>query len=108
MSPAPGTIGAPVEVTADSIGEIPLSRIIGASVFLTRSKVDNTGKGKRIPFLQQTVNPLVCVSDIVTVLYQYVLAARPVRSKPFFYVPSLHWSLTPVLYNQRLRGVASD
>jgi hypothetical protein len=37
---------------------------------------------------------------------QYVLEAHPVRGKPFFYVPSLHWSLTPVLYNQRLRGVA--
>jgi hypothetical protein len=106
VAPAPGTIGAPVEVTADSLGEIPLSRIIGASAFLTRSKVDNTGKGKHIPFLRQTVNPPVCVYDIVTVLYQYVLAARPVRGKPFFYVPSLHWSLTPVLYNQRLRGVA--
>jgi hypothetical protein len=106
VAPAPGTIGAPVEITADNIGEIPLSRIIGASAFLTRLKVDNTGKGKRIPFLRQTVNPPVCVYDIVTVLYQYVLEARPVRGKPFFYVPSLHWSLTPVLYNQRLRGVA--
>ena len=67
VAPAPGTIGAPVEVTADSLGEIPLSRIIGASAFLSRLKVDNTGKGKRIPFLRQTVNPPVCVYDIVTV-----------------------------------------
>jgi hypothetical protein len=74
VAPAPGTIGAPVEVTADSIGEIPLSRIIGASAFLTRSKVDNAGKGKRIPFLRQTVNPPVCVYDIVTVLYHPVCA----------------------------------
>ena len=44
-------LGAPVEVAADSVGEIPLSCIIGASAFLTRSKVHNTGKGKRIPVL---------------------------------------------------------
>lgn len=106
VAPLPGATGDPVEVTADCIGEIPLSRIIGASAFLARSKVDSIGRGKRIPFLRQTVNPPACVYDIVTVLYQYVLAVRPVRGKPFFHVPSLFWSLTPVLYNQRLRGVA--
>jgi len=106
VTPLPGTDGIPFEVTADQIGEIPLSRIVGASAFLARSKVDATGKGKRIPFLRQTVNPPSCVYDIVTILHQYVLAARPVRGKPFFHVPSLHWSLTPALYNKRLRGVA--
>ena len=104
VAPLPGSDGIPFEVTADQIGEIPLSRIVGASAFLARSKVDATGKGKRIPFLRQTVNPPSCVYDIVTILYQYVLAVRPIRGKPFFHVPSLHWSLT--LYNKRLRGVA--
>ena len=106
VDPLPDTGDVPFEVTADCLREIPLSRIIGASAFLARSKVDATGKGKRIPFIRQVVSPPNCVYDIVTVLYQYVLAVRPVRGKPFFHIPSLHWSLTPALYNQRLRGVA--
>jgi hypothetical protein len=60
VAPAPGTTGSSVEFTADSI---LLSRIIGVSAFL---------------------NPPDYVYDIVTVLYQCVLAVRPVRGKPFF------------------------
>ena len=106
VTPLPGGEGAPVEVSADQLGDIPLSRIIGASAFLARSKTDGSGKGKRIPFLRQLVNPPSCVYDIVTVLYEYVQAARPARGKPFFYIPSLFWSLSPAHYNLRLRAVA--
>ena len=106
VTPPPGGDGAPVEVSADQLGDIPLSRIIGASAFLARSKTDGSGKGKRIPFLRQLVNPPSCVYDIVTVLYEYVQAARPARGKSFFYIPSLFWSLSPAHYNLRLRAVA--
>lgn len=106
VAPLPGGEGAPVEVSADQLGDIPLSRIIGASAFLARSKTDGSGKGKRIPFLRQLVNPPSCVYDIVTVLYEYVQAARPARGKSFFYIPSLFWSLSPAHYNLRLRAVA--
>lgn len=100
------SVAPPVEVSADQLGDIPLSRIVGASAFLARSKTDGSGKGKRIPFLRQRVNPPSCVYDIVTVLFEYVQAARPVRGKPFFHIPSLYWSLSPAHYNLRLRAVA--
>jgi hypothetical protein len=47
------------------------------------------------------------VYDIVSELYLYVRAVRPVKGKPFFHIPSLAWSLTPAHYNLRLRTVAS-
>ena len=65
------------------------------------------GKGKRIPFIRREVHPPNCVYDIVTILYQYVVATRPVRGKPFFYIHELCYSLTPALYNLRLRTVAA-
>ena len=97
----------PFEVTADLLGDIPLSRIIGASAYLARSKTDVTGKGKRIPFIRRDINPPNCVYDIVTILYEYVVAVRPVRGKPFFHVPELYWSLSPAHFNLRLRTVAA-
>ena len=105
VAPPPGEHGPSVEVTADNLGSIPLSRITGASAFLSRSKTDVTGKGRRIPFLRQQVNPAQ-VYDIVAVLHEYVQAARPERGKPFFHIPRLLWSLTPAQYNLRLRSVA--
>jgi hypothetical protein len=107
VAPPPGSDGPPIEVTADQLGDIPLSRIIGASACLTRSKTDTVGKGRRIPFIRREVNPPTCVYDIVTVLYQYVQAIRPSRGNPFFYVPSLSWSLSPAHFNSRLRMVAA-
>lgn len=106
VAPLPGTLGPPTEVTADQLGDIPLSRIIGASAFLARSKTDSTGKGRRIPFLRRAVQPPACVYDIVEVLHQYVCAIRPTRGMPFFHIPSLVWSLSPAHYNLRLRTVA--
>ena len=98
VAPLPGSGGLPFEVTADLLGDIPLSRITGASAFLARSKTDVMGKGKRIPFIRREVHPPNCVYDIVTILYQYVVATRPVRGKPFFYIHELCYSLTPALY----------
>ena len=107
VAPLPGSGGLPFEVTADLLGDIPLSRITRASAFLARSKTDVMGKGKRIPFIRREVHPPNCVYDIVTILYQYVVATRPVRGKPFFYIHELCYSLTPALYNLRLRTVAA-
>ena len=104
--PLPGDPRSSLEVPADQLGDIPLSRVVGASAFLKFSKTDGSGKGKRIPFVRRVVSPPDCVYDIVTELYQYVRAVRPVRGKPFFYVPGLWWSLTPTIYNARLRDVA--
>ncbi len=53
------------------------------------------------------VAPPDCVYDIVTILYEYVIAVRPALGKPFFPVPSLHLSLSPAHYNSRLRVVAT-
>lgn len=61
VAPSMGVEGPSVEVTADQLGSIPLSRILGASVFLARSKTDGTGKGRRIPFLRQQVTPPSCM-----------------------------------------------
>ena len=107
VAPLPGRNGPPVEVTADQLGDIPLHRIIGASAFLARSKTDSRGKGRRIPFIRQEVAPPACVYDIVVILYEYVIAVRPVRGEPLFHVPSLSWSLSPTYYNSRLRVVAT-
>ncbi len=107
VAPLPGSGASPFEVTADLLGDIPLSRITGASAFLARSKTDATGKGKRIPFIRREVHPPTCVYDIVTILYQYVVATRPARGKPFFHIPELYWSLSPAHYNLRLRTVAA-
>ena len=107
VAPLPGSGASPSDVTADLLGDIPLSRITGASAFLARSKTDVTGKGKRIPFIRREVHPPTCVYDIVTILYQYVVATRPVRGKPFFYIHELFWSLSPAHYNLRLRTVAA-
>ena len=65
VAPAPCTIGAPIEVTADSIGEIPLSRIIGASICLPYPFKGRQYRERKA--YRQTVNPPVCVYDIVTV-----------------------------------------
>ena len=35
VAPVPGTDGSPTEVTADQLGDIPFSRILGASACLT-------------------------------------------------------------------------
>jgi hypothetical protein len=107
VAPLPDSNSLPFEVTADCLDTIPLSRIMGASAFLARSKTDVTGKGKRIPFIQREVHPPICVYDIVTILYQYVVATRSVRGKPFFYIHELCWSLSPAQYNLRLRTVAA-
>ena len=106
VAPLSGSSDPPSEVTADQLGDIPLSRIIGASAFLVRSKTDSTGRGRRIPFVRREVNPPTCTYDIVAVLYDYVRAVRPMRGKPFFHIPSLLWSLSPTHYNLRLRTVA--
>jgi len=84
VAPVPGTDGSPTEVTADQLGDIPLSRILGVSTCLTHSKTDSVGRGRRIPFVRREINPPISVYDIVTVLYQYVVAVRPSREKPFF------------------------
>ena len=105
VAPVPGTDGSPTEVIADQLGDIPLSRILGASACLTHSKTDSVGRGHRIPFVRREINPPICVNDIVTVLYQYIVAVP--RGKPFFHIPSLLWSLSPVHYNSRLRIVAA-
>jgi len=106
VQPLPGSSEAPRDITADQLGGTSLSCILGASAFLMRSKTDSVGAGKRIPFLRRTVLPPTCVYDIVTILYDYVTTIRPERGKPFFHVPSLMWSLSPALYNLRLRKVA--
>ena len=82
VAPVPGTDGSHTEVTADQLGDIPLSRILGASTCLT---TDSVGRGRRIPFVRREINPPICVYDIVTVLYQYVVAVRPSREKPFVF-----------------------
>eukprot|EP01036_Dinobryon_divergens_P035870 gene35870-46562_t len=91
VAPLPDSNALPFEVTADLLGDIPLSRITGASAFLARSKTDVTGKGKRIPFIRR----------------EYVVATCPVRGKPFFHIYELCWSLSPAHYNLRLRTVAN-
>ena len=106
VAPPSGMEGPSVEMTADQLGSIPLSRITGASAFLARSKTDGIGKGRRILFLRQQVTPPSCVYDIVAVLYEYVQRVRPARGKPFFHIPRLLWSLSPAHYNLRLRTVA--
>ena len=85
----------------------PWSSITGCIITFPSAKNDKRGKGHRYNFTRQSVEVPVRLYDITSDLWTYVVAARPVRGKPFFFLPTAMWTLRPAYLTAELKSLAS-
>ena len=80
-----------------------VTTIVAVTIDIRSKKNDQKRRGFKFHFALAAPGETYC---IVTVLLRYVIRARPIRGRSFFYIPATEWTLRPPFFNKKIKDMA--
>ena len=87
--------------------KVHFDKVVGVLITICDAKNDQEGVGHRYHYTKEPVTE-TRVFDITTDLWNFAIVTKPVKDKPFFYVPAkIPWALNQSTYSIRIKEVAT-
>ena len=84
--------------------QVDFEKVVGVLITIRDAKNDQDGVRHSYHYTKEAVIPDKRLFDITTDLWNYVKVAKPIRHKPFFYVPGpIPWTLNQSTYSIRIK-----